>query len=77
MSNTLEEFKDNLAKNLFGMTRKEAREKGICLECKNLAAPRCHSQAGKKEYLISAICEECFDKMFEGGAEERFRQGSA
>lgn len=46
------------------MTREEAWKAGVCLECKKPASPKCYSQAGKKKYMISAICEECFDKMF-------------
>ena len=61
----LQEFKDTLAKGMFGMSKDEAIEKGICVKCKEEALPKCYSQAGVKEYYISGLCEECFDKIFE------------
>ena len=65
MLSTLDRFKNNLAKQLYGMTKAEAINKGICIDCKELAKPKCHTEAGNKEYLISGLCEECFDAMFE------------
>ena len=37
---------------------------GICIECKQPAAPRIHTPAGEKEYTISGMCERCFDHLF-------------
>ena len=56
-----------LAKSLYGMTKQEALAKGICIDCKESAIPKCYSEAGKREYRISGLCEKCFDKIFEGG----------
>ena len=58
-----------LTQALFGMTKQEALEKGVCLQCKELAIPKCYSEAGKKEYSISGLCERCFD-LATGEAEE-------
>lgn len=66
----LQDFKDNLAREACGITAAEAWAKGICIDCKQPAAPKCHTDAGRGEYRISAMCEECFDKMFEEDEEE-------
>ena len=55
---------EELSKELHGMTQAEALAKGICLECKEPALPKCYSDAGRKEYRISGFCEKCFDGMF-------------
>lgn len=59
----LKAFKDNIAKEEFGMTAAEAWGKNICIDCKQPALPKCHTFEGRKEYQLSAMCEECFDKM--------------
>jgi hypothetical protein len=60
----LRKLADDLAKAETGMTQTEAWEKGVCVECKQPALPRCHTAAGRSEYNISAMCEECFDRIF-------------
>jgi len=45
-----------------GITREQAWEQGICAGCRK--KPTWHTEAGRREYAISAICEPCFDKMF-------------
>ncbi len=67
---TLQETKDWLAIAACGITTKEAWGKGICIECKEPAEPKCHTVAGRGEYRISAMCEECFDKLFEDEDED-------
>lgn len=59
----MDEFKNKLAKGIFGVTIVEAHEKGICLHCLDPALPKCYSKAGEQEYLISGLCEPCFDKI--------------
>ena len=63
----LKNLKSNLAKDLFGMTKKEAIKKGICLDCKQPAMSYCYSDAGVREYKISGLCEKCFDQITGGG----------
>lgn len=63
MSNPLQEFKDGMATDLYNMTVKEAVEKGICIDCKKPST--FSSEAGRKEYPISGLCEPCWDKIFE------------
>ena len=57
----LQVFKDALGEKLFGMTTAEAVTKGICIQCKEEALPKCYSDAGRREYQISGLCEPCFD----------------
>lgn len=59
----LQQFKDDLSNSLYNMTTKEAIEKNICIQCKK--PPQFYSEAGKKEYKISGLCEYCFDKNTE------------
>jgi hypothetical protein len=62
---SLQDHKDESALNAYGMTAQEAWSKGICIDCKQPALPKCPTEAGRGEYRISAICEECFDAMCE------------
>ena len=66
---------EGLSKSLFLYTADEARAQGICVKCKEKifyspgrSAEReghIYSVPGQNEYLISALCEYCYDKMFE------------
>jgi len=53
---------NELAVELYGMTKAEAQSKGMCLQCKEPAIPKCYSEEGKREYRISGLCEVCFDQ---------------
>lgn len=61
----LNALKDKMAKDLYGISRTEALQKGICVSCKEPAMPKCTTTAGRKEYPISGLCEVCYDKIFE------------
>jgi hypothetical protein len=61
--NNLDEFQETMATETFGLTKKEALEKGICINCKEEALPKCYSDAGVREYRISGLCELCFDEI--------------
>ena len=50
---------DNLAKEIYGITKEEALSQNICLQCKK--TPTFITVAGEKEYPISGLCEPCFD----------------
>lgn len=63
---SLQKLKDELSIAAHGITKAEGHEQGICVCCKLPALPRCHTEAGKREYGISGICEVCFDHMFSG-----------
>lgn len=58
-----DEFKDDLGKLTFGMTKSEAHSKQICINCKKPV--RFWSLEGMKEYRISGLCEYCFDDITE------------
>jgi hypothetical protein len=45
------------------MTKDEAVAKGICIDCKEPALAKCYSDAGRREYRISGLCEKCFDSI--------------
>ncbi len=46
---------------VFGMTKREAHRNGVCISCHK--PPTFYSQAGRKEYFISGLCEPCFDQL--------------
>ncbi len=50
-----------LTRDLYGMTKSEAFAAYVCISCKH--TPRFYSSAGRQEYLISGLCEYCFDKI--------------
>ena len=59
---------DQLARNLYGMTQKEAWAASVCIKCKapvlhELGNPSYKQLVDEREYRISAICGPCFDKM--------------
>lgn len=70
ISTPLKEFQDNMARNLYGVTKSEAISKGICIACKLPAKPRIYSDAGRREYQISGLCEVCFDEITKPRDEE-------
>lgn len=43
------------------ITLVEAWTKGLCASCVKPAIDNCYSDAGRKEYYISGLCERCFD----------------
>jgi hypothetical protein len=58
----LDEFLAAGYKEGFGITREEAWEQGICVDCRK--PPIFHTEAGRREYKLSAMCEPCFDSLF-------------
>lgn len=58
---SLEQYKDEAAKAAFDLTKREAHNKGICINCKQ--EPQFYSHEGRKEYSISGLCEFCFDAI--------------
>ena len=65
--NGLQKFKDTISKELYSMTLAEAHAKGLCIQCKK--QPTYSSEAGRREYAISGLCEPCFDSIT--GTEEQ------
>ena len=60
---SLQHFKDDLAVNIYGMTKAEAHAKGICIQCRK--TPVFTSELGPKEYQISGLCDPCWDTIFD------------
>jgi thymidine kinase len=75
---------EGLSKSLFLYTADEARAQGICVKCKEKifyspgrSAEReghIYSVPGQNEYRITAMCEYCYDKMFEDTVEPGERE---
>jgi predicted amidophosphoribosyltransferase len=63
---------DFIAMRAYGMKPQEAWTKEICIRCKEPALPKCCSDAGKKEYKISAMCESCFNELLKNGQGHKF-----
>ena len=61
----LKPTKNEMAKDVFGMSLEEAWAEGLCIKCREPAMPKCYSDAGRKEFRISGLCEPCFDKICE------------
>ena len=53
---------------LFGMNKENAIADWVCIKCHQ--TPEFFTEAGKREYLISAMCEKCFDELFEESENE-------
>jgi hypothetical protein len=64
---TFQDFKDGLSRECYGETTAEAQEKGLCIQCKEPALSKCYSEAGRREYQISGLCEVCFDEITKEG----------
>jgi len=54
---------DKLSKDLFGRSRTESLEKQICVICGG-KAKKFRDRKGEKEYLESAMCQQCQDNAF-------------
>ena len=61
--NQLQDLKDKMAKELYGTTVEENQKSGLCIQCKKPALEQCYSEAGRREYKISGLCEKCFDEI--------------
>ena len=57
----LQAFKDNLATKLFGMTKDQAQEKIICIDCKK-SMEAFENEIERDEWHISGLCTPCFDR---------------
>jgi len=56
-------FKNRLSKALYGMETDDAISKNLCVRCKQPAYKNIYSEAGKREFKISGLCERCFDEV--------------
>ena len=60
---TLQDFKDDLSESIYGKTTQDAIDGGNCIHCGKNAMDNCYSEAGRKEFKISGLCERCFDEI--------------
>lgn len=68
----MKELIDDIGQQVFGMSLTGAHEANVCICCHKpvfnedgfFSEELFHSEAGKKEYSISGMCEKCFDKLF-------------
>ena len=61
---SLQDFKDNVAKSAFGITKADAHRLQICINCRKGVDLLLWSEIDRKEYFISGICPTCWDNMF-------------
>jgi hypothetical protein len=61
MAENLEPFIDAGYRDAFGVTRGEAQDKRVCVHCGQ--HPTFTTEAGRREYEISGMCEPCFDEL--------------
>jgi len=59
MSFNIENFQNLI--NEMNKEKEKATAKGICIKCQK--PPTFYSEAGKREYHISGLCEPCFDNI--------------
>ena len=57
------EFKDNLTKDLFGVSFSEAMATATCVYCRGKAKVF-KDELSEKEYKISGLCQRCQDETF-------------
>ena len=60
----LKKIKTSLMESIYDNPIK-SMQKGLCISCKQTALENCYSDAGRKEYKISGLCEKCFDSLFD------------
>jgi len=60
---SLTEFKQKLQEEIYGKDSVENKSKGLCIKCEQFALSNCYSEAGRREFKISGLCEKCFDEI--------------
>lgn len=73
--NGLKALQDMVSMSAYGMTKEQAHEQGICIDCKKPVRDASGefnkemfpTEPAEKEYRISGLCDPCFDKIFEEG----------
>jgi len=64
----LEAHLDNIGTSVFGRSRRNCLDEGICIRCdKQVDANSFKDKRSKREYQISAFCQECQDELLGGG----------
>ncbi len=63
---SLDEFKDKLSISIFGMTKANAHQKGICVNCKEAVDVSVLKKADANEYKTTGLCPKCFNDITAG-----------
>jgi hypothetical protein len=56
-----DDFVERGYREAFGETREEAQDKRVCVSCKQ--HPTFTTEAGRREYEISGLCEPCWNRI--------------
>jgi hypothetical protein len=59
----MNQLKDLLAKNLFGLTVGQAHDMMVCIACKRDIEQFLETERERNEYNVSGLCFECFNKF--------------
>ena len=65
MLGVLQGMKDEVSRQAYGMTAKEAQAKGICVSCKQPIKDLIKTKVAQAEYNISGLCNACFHRAAE------------
>lgn len=60
-SKIMQKLRDQMARDLYGMTVKEATACSICIDCQDDIDIHSLSDVDWREYCISGLCPECFE----------------
>jgi hypothetical protein len=63
-NNEIQNFLDNLSRNAFGRTSKQAQEAKICTYC-GKSATEFKDEKSEREYKITGYCQACQDEVFD------------
>ena len=61
---------DGLAIRVFGMSKAQAMEAGLCIRCKAPVDPRELEVIDQAEYEISACCPKCWGEIMDAWEDE-------
>jgi len=59
----MNEVIDGFGKHVFGLSRFEALNQHICIDCRKQVT-QFRNMLSRKEYFISGLCQECQDNIF-------------
>jgi len=63
MTDQLENFKEQMANNMYGRSRAECLSKGICVQCGE-DAKEFRNEISEREFKLTVWCQKCQDDFF-------------
>lgn len=66
LSSGLDAFKDYVSVQAYGITKQQAHDNGICVNCKQSVRGKVNNDIDYREYMISGLCPSCFDNITKG-----------